>query len=311
MPPTKVTVAIPAYNHGRYVAEAIESVLAQDHPAIELIVVDDGSTDDTGQVLAAYTNRVHVISQHNSGQSSAINTAWRMASGDIVSYLSADDRLEPGAVGAAVSALANAPEAVMAYGDYNLIDPASNFIRRVTSPEFDYTSMVGDLVCAPGPGVFVRRSAAQQIEGWNPDLRQTPDFEYWLRLSLLGPFVKIPRVLAGLRVHPESASFAPTTPTRADEPVRIMEAYFERTDLPGSALELRRQSMSAAHLLAARAHLRAGRVRMAGTHVRAAGRLSPGTLASRRSARLLFNALFNRAGHRLLWYVRRTTRQTR
>lgn len=300
-----VSVAIPAYNHGRYLPEAIESVLAQNYPGIELIVVDDGSTDDTRDVLARYTDRAHVVFQTNAGQSAAINRAWSQASGGVVSYLSADDRLEPGAVSRAVAALEEHSEAVMVYGDYDLIDPDSGFVRRVVAPDFDYTAMVRDLVCAPGPGVFIRRSAVDRIDGWNTKLRHAPDFEYWLRLSLVGPFVRIPQVLAALRVHPGSASYAVTTPERAEEPVRIMEGFFGRNDLPHAARAVRRRSLSSAHLLAARAHVRAHRFRSAARSLREAAALSPPNVMTVRAARLFANALLNRAGHQLLWSVRR------
>src|SRR5690606_15453420 len=112
-----------------------------------------------------------------------------------------------------------------------LMDPSSRSIRHVSAPPFDEVSMIADLQCAPGPGVFLRRSAVERLDGWRTDLRQIPDFEYWLRLSLLGPFVHVPKVLAALRVHPGSASYAATTPDRADEPVRVMHDYFRRPDL--------------------------------------------------------------------------------
>src|SRR3954468_13602980 len=148
-----VSIVIPAYNHGQYVAEAIDSVLQQDYASIDLIVIDDGSADKTAAVLANYSGRARVMSQANAGQSATINRGWTMARGEVVSYLSADDRLEPKAVTRAVAALERHAEAVMVYGDYDLIDPASVVIRRVTAPAFSYTTMVRHLQCAPGPGV--------------------------------------------------------------------------------------------------------------------------------------------------------------
>src|SRR5690606_17750011 len=112
-----VTVAIPAYNHGRFLAEAIESALAQSYPSVQVIVVDDGSTDQTGAVLERYRSRVLCISQANAGQSAAINRAWQQADGEILSYLSADDRLERDAVATAVDALRAEADVVMVYGD--------------------------------------------------------------------------------------------------------------------------------------------------------------------------------------------------
>ena len=81
-PSPSVSIVIPAYNHGAYVAETITSVLAQDYPAIETIVIDDGSTDDTAHVLARFADRVHVVTQSNAGQSATINRGWALARGE-------------------------------------------------------------------------------------------------------------------------------------------------------------------------------------------------------------------------------------
>jgi len=301
-----VSVVIPAHNHGRYVAEAIESALDQDYPAIQVIVIDDGSTDETADVLKRYSHRIEAVSQANAGQSATINRAWRQAGGEILSYLSADDRLESNAVSTAVAALEADPEIVMVYGDYNLIDPASARVRRVKAPEFDYREMVTDLVCAPGPGVFLRRGAVDRAGGWDPKLRQTPDFEYWLRLGLTGRFQHLPVVLAALRVHPGSASYAPPDESRAEEPVRIMENYFARSDLPSVIRSLQGQALSSAHVVTARFHIRAGRYQAAARHLRSAASLNPRTLLSRRAGRLLVNACVNRVGHWILWSLRRS-----
>ena len=299
-----VSIVVPAYNHGRYVAETIESVLAQDYPHIELIVIDDGSTDETASVLKRFENSATVVSQANAGQAATINRGWSQSRGEVVSYLSADDRLEPTAVSTAVAALRAHPDAVMVYGDYELIDPSSRFVRRVTAPDFDYTRMVRSIECAPGPGVFLRRWATEQVEGWNAGLRYAPDFDYWLRLALLGTFVRIPYVLAGLRVHPGSTSYAVASPERAEEMVSIMEAYFARPDLPPAAHAVHNESLSSAHLWSARAHIRASRFNAAARSIRRATLLSPTTAMSLRTARLIVNGIVNRGGHKLLWHLR-------
>ena len=300
-----VTIAIPAYNHGRYLPEAIETVLGQDYPAIEIIVVDDGSTDDTAEVLKRYAGRIEAVSQTNAGQSAAINRAWRQARGELVAYLSADDRLKPRAVSTAVGAFTADPELVMVYGDFDLIDPSSAHIRRVRAPEFDYQAMVTDLVCAPGPGAFLRRTAVDRAGEWNTGFRQAPDFDYWLRFGMTGRCRRLPVALADLRVHPGSASFAPTDVPRAEEPIRIMTEFFARQDLTPALRSLQDASLSSANLLAARSHIRSGRYRAGARHLRVAASLSPRKLLTLRAARLLANACVNRFGHTLLWSVRR------
>jgi len=301
----KVSIVIPAYNHARYLDEAILSVLAQDYPNIELIVLDDGSTDTTAEVLKKYSGRFHWETQQNTGQAATLNRAWSMAKGEILGYLGADDALLPGCVSAAVELLRASPEIVLTYCDFKLIDPHSRVIRAVRSQEYDYLEMVVNLACAPGPGAFFRRAAFLRAGGWNPLLRQMPDYEYWLRLGLSGAFKRIPRPLATFRVHEGSATFAATPPEQAEEPVRILRSYFALAAVPASIRQHETQAISNALLVSAQLHLRAGRYRAASSCVRHAAGMYPRNLLQLRVVRQLANGLFNRVGHRLLWSLKR------
>jgi glycosyltransferase involved in cell wall biosynthesis len=300
-----VSLVIPAYNHATYLAQAVESVLAQDYPGIELIVIDDGSTDNTRDVLAHYTGRLHWQTQPNSGQAYTLNRGWTMARGEILGYLSADDLVLPGCVSAAVEALRASPEIVLTYCDFELIDPHSRVIRTVRARDFDYREMVVNLTCAPGPGVFFRRAAFQRAGGWDPGLRQMPDYEYWLRLGLVGAFQRIPRTLAAFRVHEGSATFSAAPPEQAEEPVRILRKYFGLAEVPAAIRQHELQAISNALLVSAQLHLRAGRYMAASGCVRRAAGIYPGNLLRPRVVRQLANGLFNRLGHRLLWSLKR------
>lgn len=303
-----VSIVVPAYNHAAFLREAVESILGQDYPHIELIVIDDGSTDDTKDILASYTGRFHWETQTNRGQVATLNRGWNMSRGDILGYLSADDLLLKGAVSAAVRCLDENPDAVLAYCDFNLIDPSSSFVRRVRAPAFDYREMVAKFVCPPGPGAFFRRSAFQKAGVWNANFHQMLDYEYWLRLGMHGRFVRIPEVLAAFRVHPGSQTFAVAGQVRSEEPIRIIESYFERPDVPDSVKPLRDQALSAAHLVSAQLLFRVGNYRPGLRTLWRAFKLKPGNLFSARSMRIMFNAIFNKLGHRLLWNARRMVR---
>lgn len=302
----RVSIVVPAYNHGQYVEECIRSVLDQTYPQVELIVVDDGSTDETARIVQSYADRCRVVRQANAGQSRALNRGWALAHGDILAYLSDDDVLRPEAVAAAVAVLLERREAVMAYCDYVLLDPRSRPIRRVRAPDYSFEGLTVRLVCAPGPGAFFWRSAYRRAGPWDESLLQIPDFEFWLRLALCGPFVRIPRVLAGFRVHEDSQSFRPPDVARAEEPVRIIERHFARDDLPPSLRRLRREALSHAHILSARFHLRSGAYREFKGHMAEAFRLHAGSLAAPRTARLVVNGLLNRPAHIALWRIRQT-----
>jgi glycosyltransferase involved in cell wall biosynthesis len=299
-----VSIAIPAYNHGGYLAQAIESVLAQDYPHIELIVLDDGSTDNTRDVLARYSGRFFWETQPNMGQARTLNRAWNLSHGEILGYLSADDILMPGAVHEAVNCLADNPDTVACYCDFDLIDPQGRVIRHVKTPEFDYRHMLAAVVCPLGPGAFFRRTALEKAGGWDPDLRQMPDYDFWLRLGLQGKFKRIPRVLAGFRVHEQSQTFSRTSPDRAEEPVFIISRFFKSRDLSESLKRLEKCALSNAHLISCQLHFRAGRFRSAIQHLRKAFGLNPAGILRAASFRILANAIFNRAGHRLLWQIK-------
>lgn len=305
IPRPLVSIVIPAYNLAAYLGEAIESVLAQDYPNVELIVLDDGSTDSTRDLLQRYAGRFHFESHANMGQAETLNKGWRIAKGSILSYLAADDILAPHAVSASVEVILQHPDAVMIYGDFDLIDPGSRFIRRVRAPEYDYRSLAVDLVCAPGPGVFLRRAAFEATGPWNSDLRQIPDFEYWLRLGFQGPFLRIPEVLASYRVHEESQSFARVSEARAEEMVAVVSAFFASDALPPALAADQPHALSNAHVLTARLHLRAGRIAAGLAHLRAALRLWPANFLRWRTLRLLADAIVNRAGHKVFWQISR------
>lgn len=300
-----VSIVVPSYNHERYLKAAIDSILAQDYQRIELIVIDDGSTDGSPAILKSYGSRFHWEIQPNQGQVAALNKGWLMSLGDILGYLSADDLLLPGAVSAAVRCLEEHRDAALAYSDFNLIDPDSAVVRRVRAPEFDYRRMVVEIECPPGPGAFFRRAAFEKAGTWNPRFKQMLDYEYWLRLGLHGRFVRIPEVLAAYRVHPGSQSFAASHRIRPEEPITIIESFFGNADLPPEIRRSQRQALAAAHLLSAQLHLRMGNYREGLATLLCAFRFKPRSLVSPRTLRMLLNALFNRLGHRLLWTARR------
>ncbi len=298
-----VSIVIPAYNHAAYLGRAIDSVLAQDHP-VELIVLDDGSTDSTRDVLERYGDRFHWETQRNIGQATTLNRGWAMAGGDILGYLSADDALRPGCVRAAVEALEDRPDVVLTYCDFELIDADSRVIRTVRTEDFDYGRMVVDLVCAPGPGVFFRRIAFERAGGWDPTLRQMPDYEFWLRLGLVGAFRRIPHALAEFRVHDGSLTFAPASEQNAAEPPRIMSKYFGLAGIPGEILARKPLAEGNALLFSAQLHLRSGRYGAAVACARRAAALCPSALFRARTVRRFAHGLFSRMGYRLLRWLR-------
>src|SRR6266550_874687 len=117
-----VTIVTPSFNQGRFIRQTIESVLTQDYPNIEYIIMDGGSTDETASVAAEYADRLRFVSEPDRGQSHAINKGFRMARGEVVSWLNSDDVILPGAVAHAVTAFELNPTLGAVYGEGYLID---------------------------------------------------------------------------------------------------------------------------------------------------------------------------------------------
>ena len=299
-----VSIVVPAYNHAKYLPEAIESILAQDYKNVELIVLDDGSTDNTPEVLKNYAGKFYFESHKNMGQANTLNKGWRMAKGEILAYLSADDVLYPQAVSECVDSLQNNKGAVLSYPDFDLIDPQSRVVRKVIAPEYSYRVMLTQFLCAPGPGAFFKRSAYEKAGEWDPQLRHSPDYEYWLRLGLHGNFVHVNENLAAFRVHEGSQSFAQTTLERAEEPIRIMTKYYELPNLPAESIAVKSQAFANANIMVAQLHLRASRFKEAILRVKEAITISPRTFLTIRVFRMLFNGLFNRLIHKIIWFVK-------
>ena len=246
-----VSIITPAYNRTSYLEETIESVLNQDYPSIEYIVLDDGSTDNTREVLAKYTGRIIWETHANMGEARTVNKGLAMSRGEIVAVVNSDDPLLPGAVSEAVTYMEAHPDILVAYPDWNYIGPDSKITGHVRVPEYNYLRMLRQHYCAPGPGAFIRRQAFELAGMRDPDFKYVADFEYWLRVGLYGKFARIPRTLATFRVHPDSASVSHKGIAMANEHIRLVEQFYSRPDLPPEVQRVRAEAFSSAHLTAA------------------------------------------------------------
>ena len=247
-----VTIVTPSHNRAAFLPETIESVLRQEYRHIEYIVLDDGSTDDTTRVLDGYSGSLRWESHPNMGEARTVNKGLAMARGEIIGIVNSDDPILPGLVQRVVETFARDERLLAVYPDWVMIDHASKPVREVQAPPYDYLNMVKWQKCFIGPGAFIRRRALSLEPARNPGYRFIGDFEYWLRLSLHGPFARIPETLATHRVHPVSAS-AERGQASAQEHMRLVEEYFTRADLPPAVRRVRNEAYGNAAYLAARA----------------------------------------------------------
>lgn len=259
----QVTIVVPVYNGEDYIEETLNSLLQQDYKNVEIIVVDDGSSDGTATILMKYADRLTVFSQANAGQSAALANGWRAAAGKLIGYLSADDRLAPNAISGCVAALTRAPQAVLAYPDFNIIDEASRHISVVRPQDYSRRALYADLICLPGPGALFLKSAYEAAGPWRSDLRQIPDLDFFLRLALQGDFVHVREVLADFRRHSGSTTYRKAPFERGEEPQRMLDAFYSRQALPADVLAWRSDAYANALLLSAMIHGGSGRRGMA------------------------------------------------
>lgn len=295
----RVTIVTPVYNQVEYIEATIESVLTQTYGDVEYIIVDDGSTDGTKDVLKRYEKLCRVIYQENSGQSAALNRGWCMSLGDILGYISADDILKPDCIEKSVSVFRNS-DTVVSYCDYDLIDASGNYIRDVKAEDFSVKRLVEDLVCQPGPGAFFTKKAYEEVGGWREDLKHIPDYEFWLRLSKLGDFVRVPESLAEFRVHELSGSVKSVTVSRSDEIVNEIGSYFDSE----SSKYDRKKALANAYAMSARSHFQSLRF-LAGlkSMIKCFG-LRPKYLASPSKYRFMLSGLIRRTYYRFRHTIR-------
>lgn len=247
-----VTIITPTYNQANYIGETIESIMAQEYPNIEHIVLNDGSTDSTAEVLRYYSDNIVLVTQENIGQTNTVNKGFSMAHGEYIVVVNSDDPLFPGAISKIISLMILSPKVDVGYPDWNYINNHGNIIEHVQVPEHDYHFMVRHHRCYVGPCAVIRRSAMKYAPFWDSFFRYYADFDYWLRLGLHCSFMRIPFTLASFRVHEDSHSVSMTgTEEFVEEHIGLMEKYFAQENLPASIIKLQRESMSWAHYEAA------------------------------------------------------------
>jgi glycosyltransferase involved in cell wall biosynthesis len=233
-----VSIITPTYNRADLLPETIESILSQDYPHIEYLVLDDGSSDNTQEVLARYAGRIRIDRHPNMGETRTVNKGFEMVTGDIICVVSSDDPLLPGAVAEAVNAFRAHPEAVAVYPDWATIDECGNVLREERLEDYDLETMLLKLNWGIGPGAFFTRGALAKV---GPrDLRYTycGDMEFWVRMAAHGSLIHIPKILATHRVHRGSASVSQRGRKMATEWIDVIRRTLSH---PALSAALRRE----------------------------------------------------------------------
>lgn len=212
-----ISVVTPSFNSMPYIEEAIESVLAQGCAPVEHIVIDGGSTDGTLDVLRRYPHLTWV-SEPDEGQSDALNKGFRMAQGELVGWLNADDRYLPGCFEQVAAYHAAHPGADVIYGDYRWVDAAGQVQQVRRELDFDlFLLKYLHVLTIPTTTSFFRRQVFDAGHFLDTSYHYAMDYEFYLRLALAGcRFEHIPALLADFRWHAGSKSTREASVQRAE-----------------------------------------------------------------------------------------------
>lgn len=197
-----VSIITPSFNQARYLEATIRSVLEQDYPEIEYIIVDGGSSDGSAEIIRRYADRLAWwVSEPDRGQTDALNKGFARARGDVLAWINSDDTLEPGAVRAAVEYLQAHPDVGMVYGDANFIDSEGRIIGSFPSRQTDYRRLRQGYVHVAQQASFFRADLWRKVGPLDPTFYFAMDYDLWVRLAAQAPLVYQPRLWANFRLH--------------------------------------------------------------------------------------------------------------
>jgi glycosyltransferase involved in cell wall biosynthesis len=199
-----VSIVTPSYNQGRFIEATLCSVLEQDYPNIEYLVVDGDSTDNSVEIIRKYADKISWwVSEKDQGQSDAVNKGLRRARGEFIGWLNSDDIYLPGAVSAAVKAFGSNPQASVVYADALAIDEHGRSFNVMHSHQYSWVDLMAfKIICQPA--AFLRRSVVEQVHYLNPAYHLLMDTLLWMNMARVAPVVYVPQVWAGARYHEQA-----------------------------------------------------------------------------------------------------------
>lgn len=202
----KISVVTPSYNQGKYLEDAIRSVLIQAYPNFEHIIIDNCSDDETLAIIKKYSH-LKWVSEPDKGQSDALNRGFKAATGDFIGWLNADDYYLPGTFTNVTEAFSNYPEADLIYGNWNFVDTAGKIIKRFQSVPFNLRAIIYYGPYIGSTALFFKRELIAQGLFINEKFRYAMDWEWYARLGSFGKkFIFINQTFAGFRIHGENQS---------------------------------------------------------------------------------------------------------
>jgi glycosyltransferase involved in cell wall biosynthesis len=201
-----VSIITPSFNQAQYLEETIKSVLEQDYPRIEYIIMDGGSTDGSVDIIKKHEVGIKAwVSEQDQGQTDAINKGFNRASGDILAWLNSDDTYHPKAVGEAVKCLMEHPDVAMVYADCNFIDEQGRVIGKFASRQTDYQKLRRGYAHIPQQTMFFRAKYWKEVGPLDPSFYFAMDYDLWVRIAKRAPIKYVSgKTWANFRIHTSS-----------------------------------------------------------------------------------------------------------
>ncbi|MCC7119400.1 MAG: glycosyltransferase [Anaerolineales bacterium] len=201
-----VSIITPSFNQAEFLERTIQSVLNQDYPRIEYIVMDGGSTDGSVEIIKKYQRGISAwVSEPDHGQTDAINKGFNRANGEILAWLNSDDTYHPQAVSEAVAYLIQNPQVALVYADCNFINEADRVIGTFNAKQTDYPRLRAGYVHIPQQTMFFRAPYWREVGPLDPSFYFAMDYDLWTRIAKRAPLKYLAgRVWANFRIHTRS-----------------------------------------------------------------------------------------------------------
>lgn len=206
----RFSIITPSFNQAHFIEATIRSVLEQNYPDVEYIIMDGGSLDGSVEVIKKYSKKLaYWVSEPDDGQTDALNKGFEKATGDIFAWINSDDTYEPGVFTQVAEFFEQHPEVGMVYGEANFIDVNGKKIGSFPSAQTDITRLRRGYVHIPQQSAFFRANLWRQVGPLDPDFFFAMDYDLWVRLARITRIQHVPgKVWANFRLHSNAKTIA-------------------------------------------------------------------------------------------------------
>lgn len=240
-----VTVITSSYNQANFIEETIESMLSQDYPNIEYLILDDNSTDGTVEILKSYGDKIRwELMSEKTLQTPTINKGWKMTEGEIITWLNSDDTFYPDSISKAVTYLQNHPETGIVFGDSMFTEAdGTDLYKSEPVPNFNFPEYVLNCVnTITQPSAFIRREVVRKIGYLDESYNYLMDWDFWLRAGRYFKIDYIPELLSTYRLHPDSKTVAQASDLAPELEV-LYKNFFSLDGLSDEIKEIENEAM--------------------------------------------------------------------